>query len=369
MSPLTGIGQYTFHLVHQLQQLHLAPWLFYGIGWQQEIRAAAVPNIGTAKKLFKRVVPQPYAAMRFMLQRRFASGVRRHQLRIYHEPNFMAYRFDGPTVVTVHDLSWVRYPETHPRERVRQMDRWMPETVERAAQILVDSEFVRREVISHYGVEPERVTTALLGVTSDFKFRSAQECEPALRSYGLRYGQYMLAVGTLEPRKNLSTVLSAFAQLPHALRRRFPLVIAGMTGWGNAPQSAMLRKMTACGEAHLVGYVPQADLPMLYAGARLFVYPSLYEGFGLPPLEAMACGVPVIASSRASLAEVVGDSGILVEEPLDDAGLAQHMRRVIEDEQLHASLAQAGQDRARLFTWRNCALKTVEAYRKALVAG
>lgn len=367
MSPLTGIGQYTFQLVHQLQQLRLAPWLFYGTSWQQEIRTAALPGIGTAKTLFKRVVPRPYVAMRFLLQQRFASGVRRHKLRLYHDPNFMAYRFHGPTVVTVHDLSWVRYPETHPKERVREMNRLMPDTVGRAGHILVDSEFVRQEVISHFGVEPARVTTALLGVTSDFKPRSTGECEPVLKNYDLHYGQYVLAVGTLEPRKNLSTVLTAFAQLPDALRRRFPLVIAGMNGWGNEQQSAALRKMIACGEARLAGYVPQADLPVLYAGARLLVYPSLYEGFGLPPLEAMACGVPVIASRRASLPEVIGEAGLLV-EPLDDTGIMYHMRRLIEDKSLHDELSRAGQERARLFTWRSCALKTIEVYRKALAA-
>lgn len=126
-----------------------------------------------------------------------------------------------------------------------------------------------------------------------------------------------------------------------------------------------LRHMINCGEIRLPGYVDQVELPALYAGARLFVYPSLYEGFGLPPLEAMACGVPVIASRRASLPEVVGNAGILV-EPLDDMDIASHMRALIEDDVLHAGLSQAGLERARTFTWRKFALETVAVYKKVL---
>ncbi len=368
MSPLTGIGQYTYHLVQEFQLLKLAPWLFYGTAWSRQMRTSALPGIGAAKNLFKRFIPRPYVAMRYLLERRFAAGAKRHKLHLYHDPSFMAYRFDGPAVITVHDLAWIRYPETHPAERVRELNRLMPETVERAAQILVDSEFVRKEVINHYGISPEKVTTTLLGVSAEFKPQSAEQCAAVLQSYGLEYGQYILAVGTLEPRKNLSTVIAAFAQLPEALRRRFPLVIAGMNGWGDHGHSDYLEKLIARGAARLVGYVPQPLLPALYAGARMLVYPSLYEGFGLPPLEAMACGVPVIASNRASLPEVVGSAGILV-EPLDDGQIATHMQRLCEDHRLHAELNAAGQERATRFTWRTCALETLAIYKKAIAQG
>lgn len=367
LSPRTGIGQYTFHLIRQLQQLGLAPWLFYGTGWRQEIRFAAMPGIATAKNLFKRIVPQPYVAMRMLLEHRFRAGVRGHRLQLYHDPNFMAYRFHGPTVVTVHDLSWVRYPETHPAARVRDMNRLMPKTMENATQILVDSEFVRQEVISHFRVAPDRVTTTLLGVTSDFMPMSEEQCQPTLAAHGLQHGRYILAVGTLEPRKNLSTVIAAFARLPNPIRSRFPLVIVGMQGWGADHYSGSMRALMARGEIRMTGYVSQEALPSLYAGARMFVYPSLYEGFGLPPLEAMACGIPVIASSRASLPEVVGDAGILV-EPLDEASIMQHMRQLIEDDAIHTALSNAGQMRARRFSWQKCALETIAVYQRLLAS-
>ena len=365
LSPLTGIGQYTFNLVRELQDLRLEPWLFYGTDWKQELRAVALPGMTTAKSTFKRFIPYAYMVQRFLLQQVFTRGVRKHGVQLYHEPNFMSYRFQGPAVVTVHDLSWLRYPETQPPARVREMNRVMPQAMETASHILVDSEFVRREVMEYYGLPAERVTTTLLGVATEFHPRSEAQCVTALDRHRLQYGRYILAVATLEPRKNLASLISAFSQLPETLRRRYPLVIVGMHGWGESVVSESLRNMIARGEVRLTGYVPQNDLPKLYAGARMFVYPSLYEGFGLPPLEAMASAVPVIVSNRASLPEVVGNAGIQT-EALDDVRMVQHMRALIEDDALHGHLASAGRQRAQLFTWRKCAMETLAVYRQVL---
>ncbi|OWW19977.1 glycosyltransferase family 4 protein [Noviherbaspirillum denitrificans] len=366
LSPLTGVGQYTYRLITELQDaLPHKPWLFYGTSWDREIRTAAAPGARELNNAIKRIMPHPHLITRFLKQTRFSSGVHRHKLNLYHEPAFLAYRFQGPSVVTVHDLSWIRHPETHPAERLREMNRFMPRVVEHAAHIVVDSEFVRREVMTYYGVAGDRVTTVLLGAGAEFHPRDAAECKPVLDRFGLEYGSYQLAVGTLEPRKNLSTVIAAFAQLPDQVRRRFPLVIVGMNGWGMERFSESLRHMIERGEVRMPGYVAQEELPVLYAGARLFVYPSLYEGFGLPPLEAMACGVPVIASRRASLPEVVGDAGILV-DPADDAAIAGHMQSLIEDDDLRARLGAAGQERAAGFTWRKFARETIAVYKKVI---
>lgn len=367
LSPLTGVGQYTYRLITELQQvLPQKPWLFYGTSWGREIRTAAAPGARQLNNAIKRFMPHPHVITRLLKQTRFSTGVRRHKVNLYHEPAYLAYRFKGPTIVTVHDLSWIRHPETHPAERLREMNRFMPKVVEKATHIVVDSEFVRREVMTHYGVAGDRVTTVLLGVGEEFRPIDSTHCRPALEQFGLKHGHYLLAVGTLEPRKNLATVIAAFEQLPQGIRQRYPLVIVGMKGWGMDRFSDSLRKLINCGEVRLLGYVAQEDLPALYSGARLFVFPSLYEGFGLPPLEAMACGVPVIASRRASLPEVVGNAGILV-EPMDDATIAGHMRTLIEDDAIHASLREAGQERAKDFTWQKFALETLAVYKKVLV--
>jgi alpha-1,3-rhamnosyl/mannosyltransferase len=367
LSPLTGIGQYTYHLINQFQALGMAPWIFYGTNWSREIRQQPVPGIARVKGLVKRFVPRPYIVSRLACSMRFALGLRRKAIQVYHEPNFLAYRFDGPTVVTVHDLSWVRYPETHPIERVREMNRLMPRTIERATQIVVDSEFVRHEVINHFGVSPDRVTTVLLGVTSAFRPCSKEECLPVLQARGLNYGKYILAVGTLEPRKNLASVVAAYRQLPEAVQKHYPLVIVGMRGWGDDEHFRALRQLTESGRAIMAGYVPQEELPLLYGGARMLVYPSLYEGFGLPPLEAMACGVPVVSSNRASLPEVVGDAGIQV-EALNSRAIADAIHLLVEDNAEHGRLMAAGIERAKQFSWERCALETLGVYRKTIRA-
>ena len=366
LSPLTGIGQYTYHLTKELQQiLDIQPWLFYGAGWRQEVRHSPLPGVGGLKKLIKHFVPNSYRVSRFLQNRQFGLGMKKCEIELYHEPNFIAYPCARPTVVTVHDLSWIRHPETHPAERVKMMDSLMPDVVRNAQHLLVDSDFVRGEVIGHYGVSPDKVTTVLLGVSPLFKPADAETCRSTLERHGLRYGEYLLAVGTLEPRKNLATVIAAFQQLPASLRIRYPLVIVGMNGWHMEKFSSTLQQMIASGEVKLAGYATQQDLPLLYAGARLFVYPSIYEGFGLPPLEAMACGVPVIVSRRASLPEVVGDAGIMV-EALDSQAIAGHMREVLEDPALYRRLSVAGRERSEQFSWRKCALETAAVYRQVL---
>jgi glycosyltransferase involved in cell wall biosynthesis len=366
LTPMAGVGQYTWHLIDQLRQLlPEQPLLFYGTSWDRTVRPAATPGVRGMNTALKRYLPKPDALIRFMRQARFTSGASDHRINLYHEPAFMAYRFQGPTVVTVHDISWVRHPQTHPAERVREMNRIMPGVVRDAAHLIVDSEFVRQEVMEHYGVPGDRVTTVLLGVAPMFEPQAMPATQPVLSRFNLRHGEYLLAVGTLEPRKNLATVLAAYSHLPPSLRSRFPLVIAGMNGWGMETLSGSLRHMVERGEVRLTGYVHQSELPALYNGAKAFVYPSLYEGFGLPPLEAMACGTPVIASNRASLPEVVGDAGILV-EPLDDIAIATHLRAFIEDPILHRRHSVLGLQRARMFTWRQFALDTMAVYRRAL---
>jgi glycosyltransferase involved in cell wall biosynthesis len=365
LSPATGIGQYTRHLAIELgKRLVEPPTLFYGPGWTESVRSASLPGVSTARAAIRRI-PGAIPCARALMQYRFSSGARAERVELYHEPAFLAWRFRGPTVVTVHDLSIVHYAHTHPAERVRRMEQLLPGSVARANHIVVDSEFVRGEVISHFGISPAKVTTTLLGVSPDFAPRTGAECAAALREYDLEPGKYLLTVGTIEPRKNLQTTLSAFSRLPAELRRQYPLVIAGMPGWGESPMGDAFAALRDKGEIRLVGYVPQHVLPLLYAGACAFAYPSLYEGFGLPPLEAMASGVPVIVSDRSSLPEVVGDAGVKL-SPDDVEGMTEHLQRFIEDADARNAAIAAGLVQAAKFTWAACAEETLRAYKLAL---
>ena len=245
------------------------------------------------------------------------------------------------------------------------MNRFLPRAIETASEIIVDSRFVKDEVVNHFGVDPRKVHAIHLGVGESYAPRSAEDVGPVLARFGLSAKSYIFAVGTLEPRKNLIQAIDAYVGLPQAIRKSTPLVIAGMKGWLSGQIEARIRKHEDQGEVRWLGYVPAEILPMLYSGASMLVYPSLYEGFGLPVLEAMASGIPVITSNRASLPEVSGDVGLAV-DPEDVEGLRACMRSLIEDKEEAARRGALGIARARQFTWQACAQQTLAVYKKAI---
>ncbi len=366
MSTHTGIASYTRNLALALQRSGAVDLtLFYGLNWSSEVRDSPAPGVNSVKVWVKRLVPKPYDVMRFVQQRRFSAGIRGLHCDLYHEPSFLPFRFDGPTVITVHDLSPLRYPETHPPARVREVMARLPHAVQGASAIITDSVFIKNELIQSFNVDPVRVTATPLGVAPEYRPRTAEETAATLAAYDVKYRSYIFAVGTLEPRKNMIQAIDAFAGLPEAIRKTTPLVIAGMKGWLSEQLEARIRQYENRGEVRWLGYVPAEDLPLLYSGASMLVYPSLYEGFGLPVLEAMASGIPVITSNRASLPEVAGDVGIMV-DPEDVEGLREQMRRLIEDRKEAARRGALGIERARLFTWQACAEKTLAVYKQAI---
>lgn len=366
LSPLTGIGQYAHHLAQGLKNIDgVEADFFYGSGWDSDVRTKPLPRVTTIKSWVHWLLPNSYGVARTLQQRQFTKGAKRTKHDIYHEPNFLAYRFDGPSVITVHDLSWIRYPEMHPIARVRAMDKYFQPGLERASLILTDSEFVKRELIDVFGMKPDRIRTVLLGVEALFHPRSADDTRSVLNAHGLVHGSYLLAVGTLEPRKNLGVALRAFMQLPPQLRKRSPLVLVGMKGWHTSALEQQIAPLIAAGEIRLLGYLPREDLAIVIAGATDLVYPSIYEGFGLPPLEAMACGVPVITSNVSSIPEVVGDTGVML-DPQDVDGLAQAMENLITAPDVRNTMAAKALERSTQFTWASCVIKTVDAYRSVL---
>jgi len=361
--PFTGIGQYTLNIARAWDgDAALRPLYFYGNDWSPVAAPRDAPGLGLFKKAVKKLLPRPYETTRALLQRRFDG--RPQRCDVYLEPNFLPFRFDGPSVLTVHDLSFVRFAQTHPSDRVRIMAKLLPPAIERAAHILTDSHFQRAEIIAHFGVAPERVTACHLGVAAQFRPRPADECAGVLERHGLQYRGYVLAVGTLEPRKNLVLVLEAYARLPAALRARYPLVVAGMHGWNTESFAPRLRELVRSDAVRLLGFVDEGDLPAVYSGAAAFAYPSLYEGFGLPVVEAMASGVPVIVSTASSLPEVVGDAGAQV-APDDVPGLTAALQDLLEDGALWEQRSLLGRARARQFTWEACAALTAGVLRRA----
>jgi glycosyltransferase involved in cell wall biosynthesis len=364
LSPFTGIAQYTRQLMLELaQRPGIELEFFYGMGWSRKLRAAPLPGYAGARSLVKRV-PGHHALWRMVQQGCFLA-VRARGPDLYHEPNFFPFRGVSPVVATIHDLSLLRYPETHPPGRVALMKRLLPAAIERSAAIITDSEFVRQELVAECRVDPAKVHAIHLAAGAAFRSRTEREIRPVLEGLGLSYRGYALTVGTLEPRKNLLATLAAYAELEPGLAARYPLAVVGPPGWLSAPIESRLAQLARDGRARALGFVADETLACLYAGARLLAYPSLYEGFGLPPLEAMASGAPVIASERASLPEVVGDAGLLV-DPARPGALRDALERMLTDEAEAERLRGLGFARAARFSWRRCADETLRVFRSVL---
>lgn len=366
LSPFTGIGQYAYQLAKNIQQSDSVDFdFFYGLKWSKTLRERAVPGITSVKSAVKKFIPNSYVVNRMLQQARFNRGITSGAAEIYHEPNSLAFACDKPTVVTVHDLSWIRYPETHPQNRVRNMNKHFESSLSRAALVLTDSEFVKRELMELFGLQSERIQSVPLGVEECFHPRSAEQNAALMARYDLTHGKYLLTVGTLEPRKNLQVVLEAYQLLPAAIRKRFPLIVVGMKGWNTSEIEKKIAPLVRAGEIRLTGYLPREELAGVIAGATAMVYPSLYEGFGLPPLEAMACGVPVISSNVASLPEVLGDTGLMV-NPHDVASVAAAMQLIAIDHNTRGRLSKLALARSAGFTWEKCAERTISLYRRVV---
>jgi glycosyltransferase involved in cell wall biosynthesis len=353
----TGVGLYTYHLVRELAGLagDERYRLFY-FDFKRRGRAHEIDN------------PRfEYAPVRFFPGRvyeslsqnlgwpdisRFAGGC-----DLYHFPNFIIPPLGkGKAVVTVHDLSFARYPEYAEARNLKRLRKRFRYTLERADAIVTISEFSKRELIELYGVPSDRITAIHLGVTPP---------REAVLKRPVPY-RYFLFVGTVEPRKNLGALLDAW-RIVKSRRPGWPfkLLIAGRHGWNCEPAEAQARKRGVEADVIALNYVTYEDLPSLYRSAEALVFPSLYEGFGLPPLEAMGCGTPVIASKSPAMPEIIGDAGLMF-DPSDPEDIARAIMQFHDDKQLRDALAARGLERVKLFNWRTTAEKTLGLYRRLM---
>lgn len=369
LSPLTGIGQYSRHLAIGLAGHHeIDVDFFYGVAWGEKVHDTPSPVVSSLLPWIRTHIPFSYELRRALQGNRFARHAGQNRFDIYHEPNTLPLPFDGPMVITVHDLSWIRHPQAHPPERVRAMSKYFEPGLRKASLVLTDSEFVKRELIDVFGVQSDLIMAVPLGVDALFRPRTVDETYPVLSRHGLTHGRYLLVVGTLEPRKNIQVALHSYMQLPSQLRKQYPLLLVGMKGWNTTLLEQQIEPLVRRGEVRLLGYLPREDLASLISGASALVFPSVYEGFGLPPLEAMACGVPVIASDVASIPEVVGDAGVLI-NPHDVDAFAEAIQGLLTDSNQRTRLSSRALMRSKEFTWERCIEQTVDAYRHVLKEG
>jgi len=268
-------------------------------------------------------------------------------------------------VVTVHDIAYDRYPQYFTRKEVLRFRLLVPSTVRRAAVVLTVSEYARRELIARYLLPPDKVVVAPNAVDPVFRPIDDPHTLDAVKARYGTGGRYILCVGNLQPRKNVRTLIDAYVRLRRSGVTRAKLVLVGKAAWLSDDIFAAARDSGYMGDLVFTGYVPAADLAALYSAAAVFVYPSFYEGFGLPPLEAMACGSPVVCSNAGALPEVVGQAALTV-DPYSAAAIAAAVARVLMDSSLRETLRHAGHRRASSFTAESSAAIVFSAYRTAM---
>lgn len=379
--PITGIGNYTFHLLEELaardeiDEVHC----FDGTQWLQAEAQLAITGavrdhlgnkntrllewaLGHVRDAVARVPGAKYCYSHIM-DRRFSAVAARVPGAIYHETNYALKPYAGPCITTVHDMSYKTHTGYHPPDAVARLEANLPHSIHRADRIITDSNLVREELLAHFDVPAEKVRTVYLGADHRYQPRTQAQTSEVLSRYGLTHGQYVLIAATLEPRKGIDTLLDAWPLLPEELRRAFPLVIIGSRGWHN---EALLRKLSALvaeGTVHHLGYLPANELPLIFSGAAVFTYPSLYEGFGLPVLEAMSSGVPVICRDGTAMAEFAEGACLLCESGSAEE-LHANLQRLLSDADARKRWAGLGLSQARKFSWERCASDTIDIYKE-----
>lgn len=364
--PLTGVGQYTRCLYRAMEKLEADCHYFYGYEWSRRLRGRDPGDESVSGRLLK-CLGRGRAAGALIRRMVFLAGtpLLKSPNALYHEPNFLPYPSPLPTALTVHDLSPLSHPETHRAAYVNTFKARFPVALARARVVLAVSEFTRDELIRWFPASATRIVVTPNGVRDHFYPLKMEEARKSLEALQLVWKRYILTVGTLEPRKNLIRAVAAYQGLPEALRKETPLVIAGMRGWLNSAFEETLRNFKGPGTIRILGFVEDAHLNALYAGARVFLYPSIYEGFGLPALESMASGTPVVTGNLSSLPEVVGDAGLLV-DPLSVDAICDGLLQLLENQALENQLRERGLRRVGTFTWERTAQLTLEAFRAAV---
>ena len=356
-----GVGRYTKALVEHLGAAagsdELA--LFY---FDFQRRGMPFPVPGASTKAIRwcpgRVVQKAWKTFQWPPFDWFAGAA-----DVYHFPNFIRPPLSrGRSVVTVHDVSFLRHPDTTEPRNLRYLAAQIRNTVDRADAIITDSAFAAREIEELFKTPAGKVTPILLGLEPSITRPSADVIAATRRALGLER-PYLLMVSTIEPRKNIAFLVEVFEQM-----EKFDgdLVIAGARGWKFEPIFERIAASKRAARIRHVDYVADAQLPALYAGADLFLFPSRYEGFGFPPLEAMACGTPVVSSRGGSLPEVLGDAAEYV-ETFDARAWADRAMKLLGDGTLRAARVRQGLERARAFSWDEAARQTWAVYRR--VAG
>jgi glycosyltransferase involved in cell wall biosynthesis len=364
--PLTGVGHYTLELARSLarnfpqDEFELVSPKLFNPAVIVEIQRESIPNLRLTEAKSSSLRGHWWSVGLPMY-------ARRAHFDLFHGTNFEVPLWKRRrTVLTIHDLSTLLYPETHRARAVRRARVRLPIAAKIADAIITPTEAMRQEVCKRLNVKPGKVTAIHEAPRRTFSPMTETETVAIRERLGVE-DEFLLFVGTLEPRKNLLTTLRAFEEVIARKSVRPQLVIAGGEGWLIDETLSLINSVSVRDRILLTGYLNDEDLRALYSSCRAFVYPSLYEGFGLPPLEAMACGAPVIASRISALQETLAEAAILV-EPLDVQTLSRTIIEVLKDERRRAMMRESGIKHAKKFSWDEAAKLTHDVYANVLAS-
>jgi len=351
LGPRTGIGRYTYEIANRLTSENFTCRYFYGFYSKNLVYSAPESRANILKKYITKYPLLKKIAREIMLS---SSRLFAPKFDVYWQPNFIP--LDGVkskrVVTSVHDFSFILHRDFHPSERIEYFDRYFLKNISRSDTIITGSKFTKSEILKRLEFSPKDVRVIHHGVDHDVFFvRKSIESDVSLPN------KYILSVGSIEPRKNLMGLLKAYDILPFDIKNQFKLVLVGFQGWKNSE----IMELIAANRDNIIylGFISDEELARVYNQASCFVYPSLYEGFGLPPLEAMACGTPVVVSRAASLPEVCGEAALYC-NPNDPADIAHQIKRLLTDNNLWQSMRQAGLTQAQKYTWEASAKAHME---------
>jgi len=367
LSPLTGVGSYTYNIAKRLRILsnsHRYRY-FYGFFSGDLIIYDGRKTLKNFNKIKYYTKKFPFVAKILRTFKRYLSKMSYEEFDLYFEPNFVP--LDGinakKVITTIHDFSFYKYPQWHPRDRVEFFKENFWKCIYRSDMIITVSHYMKKEILELLNFEPEKIKVIYNGYDKGiFKRYSPSELNGFRNRFKLPQ-YFLLFVGALEPRKNLERLIKAYISLNKDVKKDLKLVLAGAPGWRNKKIMALINVEKE--NIYYLGYVSNQELAFLYNLATLFVFPSLYEGFGLPPLEAMACGCPVVVSNVSALPEICGDAAYYI-NPYNIDSIVEGICKVLDDKDLRGELIKKGLERAKIFSWDKSARKHLEVFEETL---
>ena len=379
--PISGIGRYTQQLLLSLlaepgiQDIDgFVPYAFYNrqqlLNMAQELEheqqttangtTAPAFKIAQLKKIAKKIPAARY--LKQQLQQAIIGGkIKQCKEHVYWESNYVLSPFDGAKVATVYDLSHIRYPDFHPSDRLKWLDKHLPKTIADADALVAISEFSKQEIISVFNVPAEKISIVPPAVAPVFRQQYSDSQLQQLRQTYQLPGQFVLSVGTLEPRKNIKGLVQAFSRLPQSLRKAYPLVLVGAKGWHTAEIEKVIKPLLSSGEIIILGYVTQPHIPLLYAAATVLAYVSHYEGYGMPVAEAMCSNTAVLTSNVASMPEVAANCAQLV-DPNDIDQISEELNELLDDHVKREALQQRAKQVSDNYRWENSAQRLLQVF-------